>query len=237
MAEFPVHHLAVRADVGGLKVSAELRLHEPWTVLFGPSGSGKSTVLRAAAGLIPQAEVKFSRVEDGGTVELAGLVPEKRGLSYAPQGAALFPHMSVRENVWFGLLACDDPLGFAVLPEQSASLLRVHVLRDRRPSELSGGERQRVALARAFAKPQTKLLLLDEPFAGLDRAMRDELLPEMLAWTRERGIAVLSVTHDVDEALLLGAQVLQMDSGKIIAAGPAREVLAEERERVLRALR
>ena len=105
-----------------------------------------------------------------------------------------------------------------------------------RPTELSGGERRRVALARAFAVPNARLMLLDEPFTGLDRALRDELIPKMQAWLAVRNIPVLSVTHDVDEALLLNADVIRLEDGRVQAQGPAREVLAQERERQLAAL-
>jgi ABC-type sulfate/molybdate transport systems ATPase subunit len=105
------------------------------------------------------------------------------------------------------------------------------------PAQLSGGERRRVALARAFAVPNARLVLLDEPFTGLDRRLRDDLLPRMQAWLAIRGIPVLSVTHDVDEALLLDADVIRLENGRVLTQGSAREVLAGERDRLLEALR
>jgi molybdate transport system ATP-binding protein len=171
-----------------------------------------------------------------GWEELGGLAPDCRGLAYAPQAGAVFPHLSVRENVGFPYLVCKDPPREAAMVDEALSLFQLHALAGRRPGELSGGERQRVNLARAFATPHACLVMLDEPFAGLDRGMRDELLPRMMEWVRERGVPVVSVTHDVDEALLLAAEVVRMEAGKVVAQGGVREVLEEERVRMVRVL-
>ena len=233
-----VHHrLAVRGDVGALRLDVALEMNAAWTVLFGASGCGKTSVLRAMGGVLPGAVVSFARPGlGGGWVELGGKAPDCRGLGYAPQSGALFPHLSVRENVGFAYSVCADPPQEATIVDEALSLFRLHALCERMPRELSGGERQRVNLARAFATPNACLLMLDEPFAGLDRGLRDELLPGMVEWVRGRGVPVVSVTHDVDEAMLLGAEVVRMESGKVVAQGAVGVVLAEERVRMLRNL-
>jgi len=233
-----VHHrLRVGAELGALRLDVALELSAGWTVLFGPSGCGKTSVLRAMGGVLPGTVVEFARRgSDGGWVELGGRAPDCRGLGYAPQSGALFPHLSVRENVEFASSVCGDPAREAMIVDEALSLFRLHALCGRMPRELSGGERQRVNLARAFAVPHACLLMLDEPFAGLDRGLRDELLPGMVEWVRGRRLPVVSVTHDVDEALLLGAETVRMEGGRVVAQGTAREVLAEERVRMLQNL-
>jgi molybdate transport system ATP-binding protein len=230
----PHHKLIIDAQLGVLKLSASFELSAPWTVIFGPSGSGKSTILRAACGLIPEAKVDFHRM--AANQHLDGLPTHRRALAYAPQHAALFPHLSVADNVRFPTQVRPPSPDNSELVEAALELFRLHSLAKRMPAELSGGERRRVALARAFAVPGARLLLLDEPFTGLDRALRDELLPRMQTWLVAHKLPVLSVTHDVDEALLLEAQVIRLEDGRITAQGPAREVLANERDRLMQVL-
>jgi len=247
----PHHKLSVEATFGPLRLNAHLGLRAPWTVIFGPSGSGKSSLLQAACGIIPEAKVDFSRRTSGTesfrTEDLPQLTvstwqplnprpPHLRSLAYAPQHAALFPHLSAGDNIRFPSQVCEVPPQDLALVDDVLELFKLHSLANRMPAQLSGGERRRVALARAFAVPNCKLMLLDEPFTGFDRALRDELLPKMQAWLSERKIPVLSVTHDVDEALLLNAEVIRLEDGRVTAQGPAREVLAQERERQLVAL-
>jgi molybdate transport system ATP-binding protein len=154
-----------------------------------------------------------------------------RNLAYAPQGAILFPHLSVRENIAFATDARHQPN--SQLIDTAINLFDLAPLANRLPRDLSGGERQRANLARAFAVPSPHLLLLDEPFTGIGRALRDTLLPRMQQHATQHGIPVLSVTHDVEEALLLNAEVIRLDNGHIIAQGPATEVLATERTQIL----
>jgi len=252
---WPHHELSVEATLGPLHLRASLSLRAPWTVIFGPSGSGKSSILLAACGLIPEAKVAFNRrTSPAPSIKMEDLKPgmvvgnftvwqplgsqptHRRALAYAPQHAALFPHLSAGDNVRFSAQVGAPSSQHAALIEDVLELFHLHSLAGRMPAQLSGGERRRVALGRAFAVPNARLLLLDEPFTGLDRALRDELLPRMQAWLAARKIPVLSVTHDVDEALLLGADVIRLEDGRVIAQGPAREVLAAERERQLQAL-
>jgi molybdate transport system ATP-binding protein len=233
---FCEHRLDLKAALGAMKLEMACAFTAPWTVLFGASGSGKSSVLRGMCGLLSAAAVSFERFEKGEVSRLDRIAVERRDLSYAPQGASVFPHLNVAQNVGFAMKVCREPPKDSTLVEEAMSLFRLHALAGRPAAELSGGERQRVALARAFAMPGAKLMLLDEPFSGLDRSLRDELLPEMQAWLTQRAVQCVSVTHDVDEALLLGAEVLRMESGRVLRQGTAADVLSGERERLLRAL-
>ena len=192
---------------------------------------------RALAGLLPATPAtEFERQQNGGWIDLTARPPHRRNLAYAPQHSSLFPHLTVEENIAFPYSVCASPPKQSTQVDEATGLFGLHALRGRYPAELSGGERQRVSLARAFATPQACLTLLDEPFSGLDRRLRDEVLPRMQEWLTAHKLPVLSVTHDVDEALLLGADVLRLDSGLITAQGPAAEVLGEERRRMLRVL-
>jgi ABC-type Fe3+/spermidine/putrescine transport system ATPase subunit len=222
----PHHHLTVTGQRGTVRFDIALELRAPWTILFGPSGSGKSTILRAACGLTPSLHSQFHRNAD----DLTNTPPHQRRIAYAPQGAAIFPHLTVRENIAYPSRAqgTADP----VLIDAAIELFLLGAMIHRMPRDLSGGERQRVALARAFAVPNAKLMLLDEPFTGIDRRMRDALLPRMIDRAASLNIPVVSVTHDVEEALLLEAEVIRLDSGRITARGPARDVLYEERTRM-----
>jgi sulfate transport system ATP-binding protein len=190
------------------------------TALLGPSGSGKSTLLRIIAGL---------EVPDSGTVSIAGsdlsnVRPQKRGIGFVFQHYAAFTHMSVRENVAFGLRIRKRPK--AEIRERVDELLTlVGLLKwaDQRPSQLSGGQRQRMALARALAV-QPKVLLLDEPFGALDATVRAELR----AWLRrlhdEQGVTTVLVTHDQEEAMEVSDRIAVMSTGHIEQVGPPREI-------------
>lgn len=258
----PAHHrLNVDAHLGPLHLYAQLHLAAPWTVIFGPSGSGKSSLLRAACGLLSSnksrpsfsfcpcfsfypsrresaVEAVTSASPDLATewTTLDSTPPHHRNLAYAPQGTVLFPHLSVRENIAFASTARNLPANTQLI-DTAINLFELGPLANRLPRDLSGGERQRVNLARAFAVPSAHLMLLDEPFTGVDRALRDTLLPRMKHHTAQHGIPVLSVTHDVEEALLLNAEVIRLDNGRIIAQGPATEVLATERTQILATLK
>lgn len=232
------HTLRVEAKLGLLQVSADMKLSARWTILFGPSGSGKSSILRAACGLIPGANVKFARSSPSGWENLqtnSSSVPTHlRRLAYAPQGGVLFPHLTVRESISFATDIRHQPSSPFV--EAALNLFQLTSLARRLPRDLSGGERQRVNLARAFAVPAPHLILLDEPFTGVDRSLRDILLPQMQQHAAEHGIPVLSVTHDIEEALILNAEVIRLEQGVIVDQGPASQVLADERTRMLKIL-
>jgi len=234
----PHHLLRVDAQLGPLHVSANLTFSVPWTILFGPSGSGKSSILRAACGLIPSAEVDFARSTPTGWEQLQtsshSVTTHLRNLAYAPQGAVLFPHLTVRQNIAFAPDIRHQP--HSGTTDAALDLFQLTSLAHRLPRDLSGGERQRVNLARAFAVPAPHLILLDEPFTGVDRSLRDILLPRMQEHAAQEDIPVLSVTHDIEEALILYAEVIRLEQGVIVDQGPASQVLAQERTHMLQIL-
>ncbi|KQT47315.1 iron ABC transporter ATP-binding protein [Devosia sp. Leaf420] len=190
--------------------------------LVGHSGCGKSTLLRAIAGI---------ETLDGGTIAIEGtpvsgdgifVEPEDRRIGFMFQDYALFPHLSVRENVAFGLkkLARSDR---ANRVSDILSRIGIEALADRYPHMLSGGEQQRVALARALA-PQPRLLLMDEPFSNLDRGLRDRVRHETLSIVRDLGMTAVVVTHDPEEALAIGDTVALMQKGRVVEAGTGERI-------------
>ncbi|HMF54498.1 MAG TPA: ATP-binding cassette domain-containing protein, partial [Edaphobacter sp.] len=210
----------IRHRVGGVTLDVEFALTEPWTVLFGPSGSGKTTVLRAIAGFVRPEEGRISKGEVLMDSAADVFVPaHRRPVRSAAQTAWLFPHLNVQQNLLYGSGWKARPADAMKIAEEVMSLFRLTDLADRRPSRLSGGERQRASVARAavsavtFDGPGRALLLLDEPFTGLDATLRDELLIELRDWLRRQEVPVLSVTHDLGEAFQLGADVIKLADG------------------------
>jgi len=234
----PAHlSMQMKHRLGALRFDLAFELTRPWTVLFGPSGSGKSTVLRAIAGLVRPDEARIvARMcgEEVLTETAQGIfvAAHLRPVRWSAQGSMLFPHLTVRENVEYGVAGVDAT---RAIVDEVMGRLRLNELARKRAWEVSGGERHRVTLARAIASTMTGeyLLLLDEPFVGLDLRLRDELLSEMRGWLQEKKTPVLSVTHDVGEAFQLGAEVIRILDGKVVRQGSAEVVLAEERERLL----
>ncbi len=194
--------------------------------LLGPSGSGKSTVLKIAAGLEPP---------DAGRVLIQGrdatrLPPERRGVGMVFQSYALFPHLSVYDNIAFGLVERRwprDRLRKRVEALLAKTGLAPHARK--RPHELSGGEQQRVALARALA-PHPPVLLLDEPLSALDLRLREELMLELRRILRQEATATLYVTHDQAEAFALADAILVLREGQPVQAGTPEEVYARPRD-------
>jgi molybdate transport system ATP-binding protein len=222
------HRLSVDRHIGVLDLRADIHFAAAWTVLFGPSCSGKSSLIRAACGLLP---ATFARRSGAAWQDLSHTPSHRRALAYAPQRAALFPHLTVRQNIAFAATVQHKPATDSV--EEALQLFHLGAFAERLPNALSGGEQQRVNLARALAVPQPHLILLDEPFTGIDRDLRDELLPRLVQHLRQRQVPAVSVTHDIEEALLLAPYVIRIASGSVIAQGPAHEVLAAERARAL----
>jgi multiple sugar transport system ATP-binding protein len=188
--------------------------------LVGPSGSGKTTVLRLAAGL---EEVTEGSVHIGSR-DVTQVAPAARNVSMVFQNYALFPHLSVAENIGFGLRARGTPRGeTANRVEEAAALAGCGELLDRKPYELSGGERQRVALARALAR-HPDVYLLDEPLSNLDAQLRVETRAELKRLHRTVGTTMVYVTHDQVEALTLGTRVAVLDQGVLQQVGPPEEI-------------
>ena len=231
------HRLQLRANLGALALDLDLDLTRNWTVIFGPSGSGKSTILRAIAGVLPNTEAKLIRTNEDRAEDLTHTPPHDRRIAYAPQQPSLFPHLTVAENVAFAQKSSHS----SMLSEQNINnaikLFRLEDLVHRYPRNLSGGERQRVNLARAFDMPNPQLMLLDEPFNGIDRPLRDAILPELRESLRLSGVPVVSVTHDVEEAFRLQAEVVILRDGRIVDFGYVSKVLSDERLSILNALK
>ncbi|MFT3877199.1 MAG: ABC transporter ATP-binding protein [Propioniciclava sp.] len=190
------------------------------TTLLGPSGCGKTTSLRMLAG--------FNRPTSGQILingeECTKLPPEKRGLGMVFQQYALFPHMTVRDNVAYGLKLRKVPLSERHRQaDEALELVGLSAHADKRPRQMSGGQQQRVALARAIAI-RPRLLLLDEPLSALDARLRVEMRAEIRRIQAETGLCVVLVTHDQDEALELSDQMVVMHAGKIEQAGSPEEV-------------
>jgi iron(III) transport system ATP-binding protein len=190
--------------------------------LLGPSGCGKTTLLRILAGLEePDAgEVHLGGVQVAGAS--ASVPPEQRRVGLVFQDYALFPHLTVEQNVGFGLRRLEAGERRARV-QRALERVDVTALAGRYPHELSGGQQQRVALARALA-PSPRLLLLDEPFSNLDASLRRRLRVELRELLGQLGVGAIFVTHDQDEALSLAARVAVMDRGAIVQIGAPREL-------------
>ena len=210
------HYGEVRAVDG---VDLEIGLGEFFTML-GPSGSGKTTTLRMIAG--------FER-PDAGTIELDGkdvssLPPFDRDVNTVFQDYALFPHMTVQQNVEYGLRVKKVPKGERRLKAQEAlAMVRLEGYGDRKPGQLSGGQRQRVALARAIVNTP-RALLLDEPLGALDLKLRQELQIELKQIQQELGMTFIYVTHDQEEALTMSDRIAVFNQGKIEQIGTPAEM-------------
>jgi molybdate transport system permease protein len=181
--------------------------------ILGPSGSGKSLTLRALAGLLGP---RVGAVHYGGE-PVTDVPTEVRGIGYVPQGLGLFPGRPVWQQLCF---AVDADQALAAWWLQT---LQLDGLADRRPDQLSGGQRQRVGLAQALAH-NPRLVLLDEPFSALDAPVREELRRELRRVQQETGLSTVLVTHDPEEAALLADEILVIDKGRLLQAGPRAEV-------------
>lgn len=188
--------------------------------LLGPSGSGKTTVLRMIAG--------FEKADQGQIIingkDVTNLPPYEREVNTVFQDYALFPHLTVRENIEYGLRVkkVAKDLRFEK-SEQALSQVRLTGYGDRKPSQLSGGQRQRVALARALIN-EPKVLLLDEPLGALDLKLREQMQLELKDIQRKVGITFIFVTHDQEEALTMSDKIAVFNQGKIVQLGTPREI-------------
>ena len=195
--------------------------------LLGPSGSGKTTILRLIAGML---EPQQGTITIGGR-EMVGIPPYERNIGFVFQNYALFPHLSVGENVAFGLESRRLPT--AEIRRRVAEVLALVQLagfEQRRPNQLSGGQQQRVALARAIVT-EPSVLLLDEPLAALDKKLRLAMQVELRELQQRLAITTIFVTHDQEEALTLADRIAVMNQGRIVQSGPARLVYEQPQSR------
>ena len=217
--------IRIVARLAGFTLDVEWTAGDGVAVLFGPSGAGKTLTLQCLAGLLRP---------DAGRIVVDGRVlfdaatgvdvrPQARRVGYVFQGYALFPHLTVAENVAFGLRDAPRARREAKTTEVLARL-GLADFADRRPRELSGGQRQRVALARALATDPA-LLLLDEPLSALDAPLRRALRDELRALLADWGTAAVLVTHDFTEAYRLGDRIVVYDAGRVVQSAPRSELL------------
>ena len=216
--------VALRARLPGFELDVAWEIGAELAVLFGPSGAGKSLTLRLIAGL---ARPDAGRVAAGENILLdtalaVCLPPQKRSIGYVFQDLALFPHMTVLENVLYG--------GHGLEREEREARAQKFIrqfgligLQGRRPGEISGGQKQRVAFARALLR-RPSVLLLDEPFSALDAALRRDMGELLREIQRELGLPTVLVTHDAAEATALADTVILCDRGRIIKQGTPLEV-------------
>jgi len=190
--------------------------------LVGPSGCGKTTLLRLSAGLVA---LQQGSIEIGGTTVAApgrSVPPERRGVGLVFQDYALFPHLDVADNVAFGLTGLSAGERAARI-ETILGQVNMAEYRNAWPHQLSGGQQQRIALARALA-PRPRVMLLDEPFSGLDTRLRAQIRDDTLHVLKENGVATLMVTHDAEEAMFMADRIVLMNRGRIEQSGKPVEV-------------
>lgn len=213
-----------QGSFGGFRLDAGFDIPaDGRTGLFGPSGCGKSTVLRCMAGLV---RLPGGSLRVGGEVWQEGgyfLPPYKRAVGYVFQDARLFAHLSVRDNLRFGLRRGG---GGRIAEADVVEFLGLAPLLGRYPAALSGGERQRVAIGRTLLA-QPRLLLMDEPLAALDRDSAEEILPSLRTVSARFGVPVLYVSHQMDEIERIAQHLLLMRAGRVMAAGPLTDLLTD----------
>jgi len=220
----PATRIRCRVPRASFALDVDVGWDERVAVVFGPSGSGKSTLFDVVLGLQRCDDATVRIGGDTYADPTAGVRRpiEARGLGWVPQSPTLFPHLDVAGNLDFGRArgADHDPAA----RDRAIEVLEIDGLLDRRVGQLSGGEAQRVAIARALASGP-RALLLDEPLAALDLPLRARVLPYLMRVRDELDLPILYITHDPDEALLVGEIVVVLDAGRVVATGPPREVL------------
>lgn len=226
MVELKVKKL-LRSAEGDMELNLEFALEDgDFISIFGESGAGKSTLLRMLAGLLRPDE-GYIRVDGKSwfdSKEGRDLPPQKRRIGFVFQDYALFPNMTIEENLRFALRKGDSQ----EMVEELIETVGLGVLRERYPSQLSGGQKQRVALARALVQ-RPRVLLLDEPLSALDRKMRSKLQDELAALHKKYSLTIILVSHDPSEVFRLCNKVYHLQSGKVIKSGTPSEVFLKER--------
>jgi molybdate transport system ATP-binding protein len=223
----------MRLTRGSFHLDADFSIPSGITILFGPSGAGKSTLLDCIAGLIAPDEGRISIATetffDSATHQ--SMPTHHRRLGYLFQSSALFPHLTARQNIDYGL-AHIAPAERSAAVSEALRLFRIESLASRKPAQLSGGEAQRVALARAIVT-NPRVLLLDEPLSGLDAELKNSIIADLRAWNAAHQIPILYVTHDRAEVDALGERVITLDNGQIVQQGSPRAVLDAPRQQRL----
>jgi molybdate transport system ATP-binding protein len=222
--------LHVRRRSGkSFELDVEASLPSGITILFGPSGAGKTSLLDCIAGLAGPDAGRIA-TQDKILFDSAlgiNLSPQLRKVGYVFQDLALFPHLTVQDNVEYGLFRLDT----GQRERRSAAILesfRIAHLRRRRPGQISGGERQRVALARALVIDPA-ILLLDEPLAALDAATKSKIVDDLRAWNQEHRVPIVYVTHSREEVFALGERVIVLENGRRVAQGTPHQVMSAPR--------
>jgi molybdate transport system ATP-binding protein len=223
--------VAIRKSHGAdFTLEIEFAVPDGITILFGASGSGKSTLLNCIAGLA---------TPDNGRIALGGrtlfdaasrinIPAGRRGIGYLFQDLALFPHMSIRRNLNYGLDGMQRPMRAERIMTIAESFKIDHLM-ERKPDELSGGERQRAALARSLVTDPA-VLLLDEPLAALDQVVKSAIIDDLREWNEAHRIPIIYVTHAAQEAYALGARMMVIENGRMIAQGTPQQVLRAPRQ-------
>ena len=218
--------IKARVFLSGFVLDVDIALSSQIAAVFGPSGAGKTSLLEAIAGL---RKIESGDIEIGGRTLFSSagnidLPPRERAVGYVPQEPALFPHLSVRENLLFGARSSASRDGEVKIGlEQVVALLQIGQLLDRPVDGISGGEAQRVALGRALLS-RPRLLLLDEPLASLDIGLKERILPYLKRVRDELRIPMIYVTHDPVEVLSLADCVIMLREGRVVAQGVPQEV-------------
>jgi molybdate transport system ATP-binding protein len=221
-----VLQVTVKKELGSFSIEVSLSASGHGIIaLFGPSGSGKTSVVNMIAGLLrpDQGRITLNGATWFDSDRRIDLPPERRRVGYVFQDGRLFPHMSVRGNLSYGIkrVVSNEPL---VDFDRMIDLLGIDHLLERRPAKLSGGEKQRVAIGRALLS-SPRLLLMDEPLASLDGARKVELLPFIAALPKDFFVPVIYVTHVAEEVTALAETVVLFDSGRLVTKGRTEEIM------------
>ena len=220
----------IQLPLGAFALELDLVITRRATGIFGASGAGKTSLLDLVAGLRRpmRARIEFDGEVFTDTKARIFVPPDRRRIGYVPQDAALFPHLTVRENLRYGLdlIPTEE---HRVSFEQVTRVLEIAAMLDRRIDFLSGGEKRRVACGRALLA-QPRLLLLDEPLAGLDSGLKSRFMPYLLRLRDQFEIPMLYVTHEAGEIVELCEEVVVIDRGRCIAQGPVGDLFVERTE-------
>jgi molybdate transport system ATP-binding protein len=229
MTKVPILEAAIEYRRGSFILRTQFTLRSTWTVLFGVSGAGKTTLLRIVAGLTRpfSGSILLGKNQILDTGRQIALPPGRRRIGFVLQQAALFPHLTAKENIAFGLHTWTRAAREARI-EELLRLFEIEAMAARKPKQLSGGEKQRIALAQALA-PRPELLLLDEPFNALDASNRAAIIGKL----RSTAVPVLYVSHDLADAWQINADAILLETGHIVARGETRTILAAQREQIL----